>query len=225
MDDFLHGSSVAAAHVAIRMGFIRKVLGILSVQLLCTSVFGAICVFTPGAKGLVQQVSWLMPIGLILSIGLLIAMLVKRHETPTNYWLLAAWTIVESYTVGVVTTFYDVVVVVEAVFLTAAVVIALFVYSFQTTRDFSSMGAGLFSVLWVLVIAGILQIFLMSPAMEFMIAVGGAVLFSLFIVVDLHLLMHKLSPEEYILATINLYLDIINLFLHILRLIQSVRRD
>jgi FtsH-binding integral membrane protein len=65
----------------------------------------------------------------------------------------------------------------------------------------------------------------MSPALEFMIAAGGAVLFSIFIVVDLHLLMHKLSPEEYILATINIYLDIINLFLHILRLIQATRRD
>lgn len=55
-------------------------------------------------------------------------------------------------------TFYDVDVVVEAVFLTAGVVIALFIYSFQTTRDFSSMGASLFSILWVLFIAGILQV-------------------------------------------------------------------
>ena len=49
------------------------------------------------------------------------------------------------------------------------------------------------------------------------IAIGGAILFCLFIVFDTHMLMHKLSPEEYIVATINLYLDIINLFLHILR--------
>ena len=51
------------------------------------------------------------------------------------------------------------------------------------------------------------------------IAIGGAIIFSLFIVFDTHMLMHKLSPEEYIVATINLYLDIINLFLHLLRLL------
>ncbi len=43
-----------------------------------------------------------MPFGLIVSIGLLIAMIIKRHETPTNYWLLAAWTLVEAYTVSVI---------------------------------------------------------------------------------------------------------------------------
>jgi len=37
--------------------------------------------------------------------------------------------------------------------------------------------------------------------------------------------MEVLSPEEYILATINLYMDIINLFLHLLRLLQAVNRQ
>lgn len=31
--------------------------------------------------------------------------------------------------------------------------------------------------------------------------------------------MHTLSPEEYILATIDIYLDVINLFLYILRIL------
>jgi FtsH-binding integral membrane protein len=38
------------------------------------------------------------------------------------------------------------------------------------------------------------------------------------------MLMQKLSPEEYILATINLYMDIINLFLYILRILDSASR-
>ena len=37
--------------------------------------------------------------------------------------------------------------------------------------------------------------------------------------------MHKLSPEEYILASINLYLDFINLFIYILRILQAARKD
>nr|CAD7434448.1 unnamed protein product [Timema monikensis] len=39
------------------------------------------------------------------------------------------------------------------------------------------------------------------------------------------MLMKTLSPEEYILATINLYLDIVNLFLYILRALEAVRRQ
>ena len=49
----------------------------------------------------------------------------------------------------------------------------------------------------------------------------GALVFSLYIVYDTQLMMggkHKyaLSPEEYIFAALNLYLDIINLFLYLL---------
>jgi FtsH-binding integral membrane protein len=39
------------------------------------------------------------------------------------------------------------------------------------------------------------------------------------------MLMHNLSPEEYILATINLYMDIVNLFIYILRILDSARRS
>lgn len=60
--------------------------------------------------------------------------------------------------------------------------------------------------------------------MELVFAAGGALLFCGFIVYDTHLVMHKLSPEEYILASINLYLDIINLFLHLLRLLEAFNK-
>lgn len=38
------------------------------------------------------------------------------------------------------------------------------------------------------------------------------------------MLMKQLSPEEHILASINLYLDIVNLFLHILRVLDSMKK-
>ena len=52
----------------------------------------------------------------------------------------------------------------------------------------------------------------------------GAALFSLFIIYDTHMLMRRLSAEEYIFAAINLYLDILNLFLHILRILGNDRK-
>ena len=56
----------------------------------------------------------------------------------------------------------------------------------------------------------------------------GALVFSLYIVYDTQLMMggkHKyaLSPEEYIFAALNLYLDIINLFLYILTLVGAAK--
>lgn len=67
------------------------------------------------------------------------------------------------------------------------------------------------------------QIFINSKEFEFVISLGGALLFSGFIIFDTHMIMHKLSPEEYILASVNLYLDIINLFLYILRILEAAK--
>lgn len=56
----------------------------------------------------------------------------------------------------------------------------------------------------------------------------GALLFSFYLVYDTQLMMggkHKyaLSPEEYIFAALNLYLDIINIFLYILTIIGALK--
>lgn len=37
--------------------------------------------------------------------------------------------------------------------------------------------------------------------------------------------MYSISPEEYIFAALNLYLDIVNLFLYILQIISAARGD
>ena len=59
---------------------------------------------------------------------------------------------------------------------------------------------------------------------------AGALIFSLYIVYDTQLMMggkHKysLDPEEYIFASLNLYLDIINLFMYILMIVGASSND
>ncbi len=45
-----------------------------------------------------------------------------------------------------------------------------------------------------------------------------------FIIFDTQMIMHRVSPEDYIMATIQLYLDIINLFIEILRILNHANR-
>jgi len=57
----------------------------------------------------------------------------------------------------------------------------------------------------------------------------GVLIFSLYLVYDTQMMMggeHKysVSPEEYIFAALAIYLDIINLFLHILRLVAAAKK-
>ena len=59
---------------------------------------------------------------------------------------------------------------------------------------------------------------------------AGALIFSLYIVYDTQLMMggkHKyaLDPEEYIFAALNIYLDVVNLFMYILMIIGGSSDD
>ncbi|CAB4004731.1 lifeguard 4 [Paramuricea clavata] len=224
-DDFLYGVTVAQSSIDYRLGFLRKVYGILSMQLGLTIIVSALFMFIEPVKTFVQGSPSLLIVSMFLSIGLLIALAIKRRDSPVNMYLLLAFTLAESYTIGTVVTLYDVQIVIEAFVLTITTTVALTLYTFQSKRDFSSWGAALFSTLWILILAGILQLFIQSEIVELAIAIGGAVLFSLFIVYDTHMLMHKLSPEEYILASINLYLDVLNLFLEILKILDALKRN
>lgn len=83
----------------------------------------------------------------------------------------------------------------------------------------------LYVALLILVLGGFMRLFFpYSDALEWCLSMGGALLFSLFIVFDTSMIMHKVSPEEYVMACINLYLDIINLFLHILRILSEAQK-
>lgn len=219
VDDFMYSSNVASSHVYIRMAFLRKVYGILSAQILLTTLVSIIFMSFEPVANFVKESQWLLMASVFTSFGLLIALMVKKKDVPANYILLGCFTLIESVMVGVVVTFYTVPSVIQAFALTCAVTLALTFYTFQSKRDMSSWGAGLFSCLWILIIAGFMQIFLQSEIVDLAIAVGGAALFSVFIIFDTHMIMHRVSPEDYIEAAIDLYLDILNLFLYILRIL------
>jgi len=129
---------------------------------------------------------------------------------------------------GVAASTYDTDAVLMAVGLCAAVCFGLTMFAFQTKWDFTVMGGGLFVALIILVIFGIVAIFIPGRVITLIYASLGALLFSLYLVYDTQLMMggkHKysISPEEYIFAALNLYLDIVNIFLYILTIIGASR--
>jgi len=84
----------------------------------------------------------------------------------------------------------------------------------------------LFAGIWILVIAGVVQIFLpFSKGIQMAFAVGGVIIFSGYILFDTYLIFNRYSAEDYIIASVSLYLDIINLFLRILEILQLSSSD
>uniref|UniRef100_A0A1B6E2P2 Uncharacterized protein n=1 Tax=Clastoptera arizonana TaxID=38151 RepID=A0A1B6E2P2_9HEMI len=115
-------------------------------------------------------------------------------------------------------------VILQALLLTVSVVGGLSVYTFQSKRDFSSLGSYLFAIMCIQVMAGFLQILLGSTTSEILISIAGALFFSLFIIHDTQNMSKNHSTDEYVLATINFYMDIINLFPNIIQAIENLWR-
>jgi len=217
---------------AVRLGFIRKVYSILCAQL--TVTLGIVAVFTAeSVKNYARTEGWwIFVIAIIVMLVTLIGLACcesVRRKTPQNYIFLGLFTVAEGFLLGMATASYSVPEIMMAVGTTAAIVLALTIFAFQTKIDFTAWGGALLACLLVFVIFGFIAAFLPGQrTVRLVYAAIGCIIFSLYIIYDTQLMLggkHKysLSPEEYVFAALNLYLDIVNLFLYILQIIGASR--
>jgi FtsH-binding integral membrane protein len=221
-DDFKFGGVVAEATLDIRMAFIRKVYAILTVQLLATAAVSALSMMSVSYKTWIQTHQWPMWASLIGSFVFLGLTFWKRKSYPTNLLFLAGFTVMEAYSISVIVSFTDSKIVLQALFFTLGIFIALSLFACQTKYDFTSWIPYLFGALWVVVLFGFMSMFFpKSSGVELGYGVVCALIFSGYILVDTQMIMRHYHVEEEIAASISLYLDIINLFLAILRILNS----
>ena len=90
-----------------------------------------------------------------------------------------------------------------------------------TKKDFSFMGKFLFIGLILLVVASLANIFLAIPALALTISAIAVLLFSAYILFDVSRIVQG-GETNYVMATLGLYLDIYNLFIHLLSLLMAL---
>jgi len=215
----------------IRNGFIKKVYSILSAQLLLTAAVAAPLVMDGEVQKWVKtQGQTLIIVVCVLNIVLICAMACCRtamRSFPTNYIMLFAFTATEGFLVGVICSTYELESVMCAVIATGLLVGCLTVYAIITKSDFTGFGVYLFAALLVLLIFGLFCWLFPFPWMQTVYCCLGILIFSFYLIFDTQLIMGKgelrLGIDDYVYAALNLYLDIIQLFLYILQLIGDRR--
>ncbi|KAG7270210.1 hypothetical protein CRUP_035942 [Coryphaenoides rupestris] len=211
----------------IRQAFIRKVFLVLTVQLMITFSFVAIFTFAEDAKRFVRQNPWTYYVSYAVFVVSLIVLSCCGDFRRKHPWNLSILTLSLSYMVGMIASFYNTDTVIMAVGITAVVCFTVVVFSLQSKYDFTSCRGVLFVCLIVLLVFSILCIFIRNRILDIVYASLGALLFTCFLAVDTQLLLGNkklaLSPEEYIFAALNLYTDIINIFLYILAIVGRSR--
>ena len=109
--------------------------------------------------------------------------------------------------------------------LTGSTFAVLTAYAFVSRRDFSAWGGFLTTGLWVLIGTSLLNLFFRNAVADLWIAGVGTLLFSGLLVFDTWRLRNVYGPDEYVPAAIQIYLDLLNLFMFILRLLGGRTRD
>ncbi|MCG2583132.1 Bax inhibitor-1/YccA family protein [Massilia sp. TS11] len=107
---------------------------------------------------------------------------------------------------------------------TAAVFATMASIATVSKRDFSSMGKWLFAGVIVLLLAGIANIFLQLPALTIVMSAVTILIFSAYILYDVQQVVNG-GETNYVTATLQIYLDIYNIFTALLRLLGIVGGD
>ena len=212
-----------------RMGFIRKVYSILSVQLSLTAASIAVVKLDENLNLAIQQPLYSgIAIGLlIISIIIQIAIFYCRkvsNKVPLNYILLFIFTGCYCFVFAFICSFYDANICLQAGGLTALVTIALTVYAFTTKTDFTVCG-GLFFIMFVVLISLIIVSFFMTFGAWWhpFISALLIIFYGMYLIYDTQLIAgkgkHKLTYDDYIIGALLLYIDIMMLFLEILKVL------
>ena len=102
---------------------------------------------------------------------------------------------------------------------TALIFFALSAYVLSSRKDFSFMGGFLMAGMIAVIIAMIANIFLQIPLMQVVISSVVVLLMSGFILFDTSRIING-GETNYIRATVSLYLNLFNLFIHLLNLLN-----
>jgi FtsH-binding integral membrane protein len=114
----------------------------------------------------------------------------------------------------------------QAGLLTLSTFGVLSLYAVVSKRDFSAWGSFFIVGLWVLIATSVINMFVGSALGSLWIAGGTVLVFSGLLVFDTWRIVRsgQYGPDDYVPAAVNIYLDLLNLFLAIISLLGGGRR-
>ena len=176
-------------------------------------------------------VMWLVilaPLGLVmwLSYG------IQRMQASTAQALFWVYSGLMGLSLGVVFLAFTGTSVARVFFITAGTFAAMSLYGYTTQRDLAGLGSFLFMGLIGIIIAGLVNIFIHSSALQFAISVIGVIVFTGLTAWDTQQIKEmyyegdgsEIASKKAVMGALRLYLDFINLFMMLLQL-MGTRRD
>ena len=214
-------TSAASVTTTERLVFIKKVYSLLAMSMGSAAV-GAYL----GSGPLLLLVAPNMMLFFILQIALIFFASFAARKPGLNMVALFSFTTVSGLTLGPLLYQVGPSIAAEAFALTAITFAGLSMYVVYSKKDFSFMSGFLMTGLIVLVVGGLLNMFfIQSGMMHFVMSGASVLLFSGFILYDTSNILRYYGTDEYVSATLALYLDVLNLFIALLSILGIMGRD
>ncbi len=219
----------ALAQPVVRTGEERATLVRRTYALVFTGVLATIggALFSSTQPAVLEAVVQHPFIGILLMFAPLIAAQRAYNKFPANIGLVYLFTFIMGVYLAPTLLYYAKVqpgVLGQAGLLTATTFGALTGYAFVSRRDFSAWGSFFFVGLIVLVVTSLINVFLQSAVAQLWIAAATVLVFSGLLIFDTWRIRNTFGPDQYVLAAISIYLDLLNLFMAILTLLSGGRR-
>ena len=206
--------------------YMLKVYNYMASGLALSGIAAALTASTPAIYNAVfgTPLQWVV---MLAPLGLLFAMMrTSASTTKILYWIMVA---TFGVSISYIFQVYTAESVVRVFFITAATFGAASLYGYVTKRDLTGMGSFLFMGLIGIIIATVVNIFLASTMMHFVISVLGVLIFTGLTAFD----TQRIKSEYYhghsqevmekgaIMGAVSMYLNFLNLFMFLLSLLGN----
>lgn len=206
-----------------RATLVRRTYALVLVSVIVTMVGTSFGLSQPA---LMQAVAAHPIIAMLCAFAPLLLATRKKAEFPMNIGLVLLFNFVMGVLISPAIFIYGRTqpgLIAQAATLTLGAFGILTLYAFVSRRDFSAWGSFLTVGLWVLIGTMLLNLFFRNAMVDSWLAGVTVLLFSGLLIFDTWRLRNHYGPDEYVGAAVQIYLDLLNMFMAILRLLGSRR--
>ena len=196
-----------------------------------TDASGRITALTPFGQTIFSGPTMIVLLLGTLGLVFFISFRINRLQFTTAAALFAIYAALLGVTLAPIFVTYTGASITRVFFISAASFGALSLYGYTTQRDLSAMGSFLIMGLFGIIIASLVNIFLKSSGLDWIISVIGGLVFAGLTAYDTQKIKEMYSAyddgtvagRKAVMGALSLYLDFINLFLMLLRLVGDRR--
>ena len=211
-------------------GVMRKVFGKMALGLFATAITSFLMLASPTLMGLLFSTSMTIWILFAAELGLVIYLSARidKLSTGTATALFYVYSILNGVALTPIFLAYTGASIATTFAITAGTFGAMAIFGYVTRQDLSKIGSFLFMALIGLIVCGLVNLFLRNSMMELLISCAGVLIFVGLTAWDTQAIKRMCAEADpsmlgkvATMGALTLYLDFINLFLHLLRIFGS----